>query len=103
MVRHAVLTRQCRSMQLKAVHQFPVLVLGSGAGDFQGRAPAALLEVFAGCRASEPHNLGPEKTGARCQLDAAGLFKQAIGVEHELLREPLQLAALLQVERQGLP
>ena len=86
--------------QFQSVDQLPAAGRPLQAPDLQLGTPAALAQAFAGGAAAQPHHLGAEPAGPWRQLHPAGLLKQAIGKQHQLLGQPLEIGACGQLKLQ---
>lgn len=88
---HAVLSLQRLGPEIQPVDQFPTEPLRQTTHHLQTGAPAATPQALAGSGAAETHHLGPQPAGTRFQLDPLALGVKAVGVEDQLLGEPLQI------------
>ena len=86
---------QTLAAKFQAVHQFPVAALpvGALALDLQQGPPASLAQGLRGGRAPQPDDLSPQPTGAAGQPHPGALLVETVGIEHQILGQPLQVSA----------
>ena len=88
--------------EFEAIHQFPARLSTTQALNPQIGTPAAAVELLSGGGAPQSHDFGAEKGGVLRQGHAQVLFKQRIGVEHQFLGQPLQVAVVGELGRHHL-